>query len=295
MALADFIPTIWSARFTSRLYPNWVYANLCNRNYEGEIAERGNKVTIPTAETNITVGDYEIGSDIAAAQQTDGGTQELIVDQQKYFHFIVEDITRVQSAPNVLDENMDIAARRIAGTVDGFLKGVFEGAFDASRAINSATAADATGETILASFIAMRRLMTENHIPLMMRWAVIHPRILEKIENHFITQGGAAAGVFAPATADSVVRGGFSGNLLGFDLYVTTEVPLSGAGAAQKYRCACGQGMLGVTFAEQITEIEAYRPERRFGDAIKGLYVYGAKAVEPKYVFYNEFDNPAAG
>lgn len=294
MALADFIPTIWSARFTSRLYANWVYAGLCNRNYEGEIAERGNTVKIPTASTNIEVGDYAVGSDIKAAQQTDGGTQELVVDQQKYFHFIVEDLTRVQSAPNVLDENMDIAAQRIAGTVDAYLQGVFSGAFANARRITSANAANADDAAILNSFIEMKRLMTEQHIPLMGRWAVVHPRIIERLEKHFISQGGSAAGVFAPATADMTVRGGFMGNLLGFDLYVTTEVPTSGSGAGKKLRCVCGQGMLGVTFAEQITEIEAYRPELRFGDAIKGLFVYGAKAAEEKYIFYNEFDDPAS-
>lgn len=294
MALADFIPAVWDARFTSRLYANWVYAGLCNRNYEGSIAAAGNTVKIPTASTNVAVSDYAVGADIKAAQDTDGGTQDLVIDQQKYFHFYVDDLTRVQSRPDVLDENMDIAARAISGTVDEFLQGIFAGAFDNARSIKGANAADASNEKILESFIDLKSLMTRNFIPLMGRWIVIHPTILSKLEKHFIAQGGSAAGVFAPATADSVVRGGFAGSLLGFDLYVTTEVPVSGDGENQKFRCVAGQGMLGVTFAEQITEIEAYRPELRFGDAIKGLFVYGAKAAEPKYVFYNEFDNPLA-
>ncbi|NLO02799.1 MAG: hypothetical protein GX126_10860, partial [Bacteroidales bacterium] len=36
-----------------------------------------------------------------------------------------------------------------------------------------------------------------------------------------------------------------------------------------------------VAYAEQIIETEAYKPERRFGDALKGLHVYGAKVVKP--------------
>ena len=36
-----------------------------------------------------------------------------------------------------------------------------------------------------------------------------------------------------------------------------------------------------VTFAEQISEVEAYRPEKRFADAVKGLHLYGAKVVYP--------------
>ena len=37
------------------------------------------------------------------------------------------------------------------------------------------------------------------------------------------------------------------------------------------------------TFAEQIppTNMEAYRPQLRFGDALKGLHVYGYKVTRP--------------
>ena len=36
-----------------------------------------------------------------------------------------------------------------------------------------------------------------------------------------------------------------------------------------------------MTFANQLTETEAYRPEKRFADAVKGLHLYGAKIVYP--------------
>jgi hypothetical protein len=36
-----------------------------------------------------------------------------------------------------------------------------------------------------------------------------------------------------------------------------------------------------ISFAEQLSEINAYRPEKRFADAVKGLHLYGAKVVCP--------------
>ena len=36
-----------------------------------------------------------------------------------------------------------------------------------------------------------------------------------------------------------------------------------------------------ITFAEQIAKVEAYRPEKRFADALKGLHLYGAKVTRP--------------
>ena len=53
------------------------------------------------------------------------------------------------------------------------------------------------------------------------------------------------------------------------------------AGVSGSKRIWCGRGNEAVTFASQIVENEAYRPERRFGDAVKGLNVYGVKAVLP--------------
>jgi hypothetical protein len=39
---------------------------------------------------------------------------------------------------------------------------------------------------------------------------------------------------------------------------------------------------IGFSFAQQILETRAYSPEKRFGDALKGLHVYGAKVVRPE-------------
>lgn len=51
---------------------------------------------------------------------------------------------------------------------------------------------------------------------------------------------------------------------------------LSGGG-----QLAIAGSTIAHSFAEQILEIEAYRPEKRFGDALKGLHVYGSKVVRP--------------
>jgi len=39
-----------------------------------------------------------------------------------------------------------------------------------------------------------------------------------------------------------------------------------------------------ITYAEQISGVEAYRPEARFADAMKGLHLYGAKVTRPAAV-----------
>lgn len=292
MALADFIPTIWAARFTDALERTRVYGASVNQRYT--VDAQGNKIEIPTFNKAVTVGDYTVNTDIKAAETADGDTAELNLDQQKYFHIYTDDLTRVQSAPDVMSEYVRTAARTIAEVQDDYLRGRYEAAFANSRRNNSANAANATVEAKLKAVIRLKQLMSEANVPIDARWMAVSPSFIADLEEHFIAEGGAAAGVYAPATADRVVQNGFAGNLLGFDLRVTTSIPSTGSGATRKLRFVASQGDGAVTMAEQISQLEAYRPELRFGEAVKGLYVYGGLAAEPAKVFYLEVDDPNA-
>lgn len=53
-------------------------------------------------------------------------------------------------------------------------------------------------------------------------------------------------------------------------------VTLSGGG---KY--AIAGSAIATSYAEQIRKVEAFRPEKRFADALKGLHLYGAKVTRP--------------
>ena len=294
MMVAAFVPEVWAARFTSKLEDALVYGSRTNRNYEGEIAMYGDTVKIPTSTTTVTVKDYMENTDIDDPELAKGTTQDLQIDQQKYFHFYVDDITELQTRPALMDDTMREAAQTVAETVDDHLNDRFASAYDAKRAVDVASAADAAPDKFLESMIVLKRMMTDANIPMGMRWIIVPPVFIEKIERHFIAQGGSAAGVFAPATADMTVRNGYAGNLVGFDLLGTVQgrIPHAGDGANKKLRCVAGQGMEALTMAQQITEIEAYRPERRFGDAVKGLYVYGSKVVHADRIFFNVIDDP---
>lgn len=55
------------------------------------------------------------------------------------------------------------------------------------------------------------------------------------------------------------------------------DVALSGGG-----QWAIAGSDIATTYAEQISKIEAFRPEKRFADALKGLHLYGAKVLRPE-------------
>ena len=290
-ALADFIPDIWSARFTEILYNRRVYGAGTNRNYEGDIAMAGDTVKVPTRTGAVTVKDYTKSTDIAAAQEMNGTVADLAVDEQKYFHVYLDDIQRRQQVPDLMDATLMHGAEQVAQVQDQYLMGVFAGAFANARRVISATATNATVALIIASFVELKQKMGEANIPENDRWCVVPPSIVAKLDMHFLSNSSA---IYAPATTDESIRNGFAGRLLGFDLRVSNSIPTSGSGANQKLNCVASQGNLAVTMAEQIVQMEAYRPEARFGEAVKALYVYGALAAEPQRVFYNQFDDPNA-
>ena len=292
---SNFVPEIWSARFLSRLDDSLVWGSVANSLYEGEVSAYGDTVKIPTPTTTITVSDYTIDTNIAAATLTSGTTQDLNIDQQKYFHFYVDDIDRAQAKPAIMDDAMGRAARAMAETIDTKIRTDVHAGYSSTRQAGIVTITPSTanwGTMILKQLAKLKRMMTTAKLPLNNRWIVVDEDFQEGLDIHFSTGTGSAASVFTPATSEQAIRGGFVGNLLGFDLRVanSSRVP---AGASGNKRAYAGQGNEAFTLARQIVQNEAYRPELRFGEAVKGLMVYGTKLVLADRIFSLEYKESA--
>ena len=292
MAVAAFIPQIWSARFTDKLRDALVWGSVMNSAYEGDITAAGDTVKIPTSTTTITVRDYTESTDIADAEEADGTTQDLLIDKQKYFHFYVDDIEEAQTRPNTMDDAMGEAAFQMANAQDNDYRTTITGGFNASRDTAVSVALDAADDAydiaLLKAFTQTGLAMDEANVPQEDRWGIVSPFLRKRLTDRFAISGNGA-GVYVPATAEQTLRNGFIGNLLGFRLMVTNKVPEITTGSGQSQvtsdRFFLGQGTSASTRAEQLVSIEAYRPERRFGDAVKGLRVYGSKLVHPSRIF----------
>ena len=95
MAVTNFVPDIWSARILSNLSRMAVSGACVNRNYEGDVARAGDSVKI-TNFVDPTIGSYTAHSDITI-EDIDDATQSLLINQQKYFAFELDDVERAQS------------------------------------------------------------------------------------------------------------------------------------------------------------------------------------------------------
>ena len=83
--------------------------------------------------------------------------------------------------------------------------------------------------------------------------------------------------VGASAKVNSVSADGTTATLSVNNSGAVTSVTLGGGGS---YAYAGTND--GLSYAEQINKVEAFRPQKRFSDALKGLHLYGAKVVRPE-------------
>ncbi|SCY03541.1 P22 coat protein - protein 5 domain protein [Butyrivibrio sp. INlla14] len=281
MAFATFIPTIWSARLLAHLDKAHVYANLVNRDYEGEIKNFGDKVKINQI-GDITIKNYTKNTDIAAPDAVDGSGQELEIDQAKYFNFAVDDVDNAQSNPKVMDDAMQRAAYGMNDVTDGFLAGLMAvGAINNGNNLGSdATPLVPTATTAYDMLVDLATDLTEKNVPMAGRWVVVpawfHGLLLK--DQRFVGNG--------TDYNKALIEGGEVGVAAGFAVNISNNVPATtttseGVTTVSKYKIIAGT-RAATSYAEQILKTEAYRPEKRFSDAIKGLHVYGAKVVQGK-------------
>jgi hypothetical protein len=271
MGLNSFKPEIWSARLMDHLDKAHVLVNLCNRDYEGEIRAYGDTVKIGQIGP-ITVGNYKPGATTITPEQLSGTQTLLTIDQSEYFAFKIEDIDQAQTKPKLMDKALQRAAYALADSVDAKIGDLYAQA-GLSLTTNGSTAVNSS--TILAVLAAASQKLDEANVPSAGRWLAAPPWFIARMKIAKILQTDGSVDANATFTT------GVLGNVMGFDAYMSNNIETSGTGHAHTSYVMAGTRD-AITFAEQIVETEAYRPESSFSDAVKGLHVYGYKVTQPK-------------
>ena len=339
MAITNFIPEVWSATLLSVLQKNLVYGGVCNRDYEGEIANFGDTVHIVSI-SDPTIVDYTKDTDLTIEVLTDAD-RTLVIDQQKAFAFEVDDIDQRQSRNGgaLMTEAAFRSGFGLRDVADQYLaKKMAVGAGSALGLVDATTVTNVYDQLLVPASVKL----DQNNVPSEGRWIVIDPATYGKLQldSRFIKYNesnsnalhngvvgdaagfrilksnnastsargsitatthsgtkvidGAAAGTFNQGDVGMSISGtgvGASNTIASVSAdgtSVTTTVN-SSASATVSDIALTGGGKLAIagssiacTYAEQINKVEAFRPQKRFADALKGLHLYGAKVVRPE-------------
>lgn len=276
MTLENFIPEVWASELLVNLHKAHVFGQpaVINTDYEGEIANAGDTVKINSI-GSVTIGDYVKNTNISAAETLTDAQATLVVDQQKYFNFQVDDIDRAQQNPKVMAQAMAEAAYGLRDAADTYIASLYADAASGNLIGSTGSPKTVTSPVTASNKLAYEYLvdlgvlLDEANVPTEGRFATIpswyHGLLL--VDDRFVGAG----------TSGEVLTNGYVGEAAGFRLFKSNNTPQT---TGTKYRIVAGHPMAW-SFAAQITSVEAYRPELRFANAVKGLYVYGAKVVRP--------------
>lgn len=302
-----FIPSIWSAKLNVKFYAASVFASICNRNWEGDISNIGDKVTINNI-PSLTISDYVVGTNLNYQTPTPN-TIELLVDRAKYFGFNVADVLEYQSKPDLMNMFSNDAAEQMRTVIDSTcIYRTFTGGAAANRgsaagaksgAINLGTDADPlafTGNpaTVLNTILGMAGVLDEQNVPDSDRYLVIDPVTRTLLMQSNLQQ--------AQITGDgtSPIRNGLIGRIDRFDIYVSNQLPYAAADAlvwhsgdgsettvsaiadGTKRRAIIAGHKSAISFASQLSKTEQLRNPNDFGDLVRGLQIFGHKVTKPE-------------
>ena len=263
MAITNFIPQVWSARLQENLQHALVFGNLCNRNYEGDIAQWGDTVHINTL-SDITVKAYDPAVEIDDPEQLSGSDTTLTIDHGAYYNFFINDADAVQARTDLMDAAMRNAAYRLAMDAEKYILSVITEGAGHKDTITIPTLEEGG---LYTQLLQMKVTLDAAGVPRFDRKLVLPPQLetVLLMDNRFVT-GSAAADV--RLAEGSVARAA------GFDIYISQDLTTQIVAFTPD----------AVTFANQITKVEAYRPEKGFCDGVKGLCLSGAKVLIPDAV-----------
>jgi hypothetical protein len=278
MTLNNFIPAIWANEFARNLEKFLVYAQpgVVNRDYEGEISGAGSSVKI-NGIGPVTVGNYVKNTNIGDPETLTDAQTTLTIDQQKYFNFQVDDIDKAQTKPKVMANAMLRAGYGMRDAIDQYIASLYTDAAaanligtDAVPKVPNNTAGDPSNVYNLLVDAAVA--LTDSKVPTEGRWVIVPPWFYGRLLKESIFVKANESG------SDQALRNGIVGKAAGFTVLQSHNVPNT---AGTKYKIMFGVGD-AISYASQIIEVEGYRPEKRFADAVKGLNVFGAKVVYPE-------------
>ena len=278
MGLEAFIPEIWAPECLRQLEKYLVFGQtgIVNRDYEGIISGQGDTVRI-NGIGPVTVKKYTKNTDIDFAETLADAQTTLLIDQADYFNFFVDSIDKVQQNPKIMASAMEEAGYSLRDAIDQFIASYYTDAAaanligsDADPVEPNNTAGNA--ENCYNLLVDAAVVLTKSKVPTEGRWVIVPPEYYGLLlkEDRFIdaSKAGTTAGL----------RNGQVGMAAGFQVLQSHNVPNT---TGAKYKVMYGTAR-AVSVADQMTDLVPYKPEKRFGDAVKGLHVYGVKVVRPE-------------
>ena len=263
-----FIPQIWSQKLNSMLEKNCVMMQCVNKNWEGEIKNQGDTVKIITpAQVSVST----LTTDDITYSSLTPTSKDLKIDQKKFFAFKIDDAAKAQTNTDIMEAHLVNAKRAIEQVQDAYLLSKHTDVVSANTIGTEASPITLSSSNVYEKFVQLSLALKNSDAvyPGVRPWVVINPNI-----EAYLLQSSQFINAYN--LADETIREGSIGRIAGMDVLVSTNL----TEVDDKYYVLAGTND-AITFASQLAKIESLRDNDSFSDLVRGLYLYGAKTVQP--------------
>lgn len=280
MAYANFIPTVWNEAIERELERKCVFAEDCNRKYEGKVEKKGESVTIlgvgkPTIKS---IAKASRNNDIDGPEEIEDTSVIMYINQIRYFNYMVGDIDKAQGEDGIMDALEQETSEGLANEVDTYIA---DFATDSSVPKLYATApkvvareTTATGEAYVLDVLdlAIQKLYENDVKESTKVVATVSPRFYTILRKAYR---------FEDTNNSKILKNGVVGTYGKVVIKVSNNVKKSDDGKTDNIMLRTQRA---IAYAKPLTHSEPYRPEKKFADAVKGFILFDAKVVRPKEI-----------
>ena len=267
MSYKNFIPTIWAEQINRDLERAHVFVADTNRQYEGNVSKMGDTVRIlGIGKPTITT---QVGTDVTltSPEVVADSSVSLLIDHVSYFNYMVDDIDKRQAVGGLMDALSKESTEGLANAMDIAVSGLSSAA-DAVKINNADT--QLTKATILNFIDAGLEKLYENDVtPNSEITLTVPPWFYTMLKQAYIELDTDNSNMLENG------RVGRYGNVI---VRMSNNVATTNNG----HSLIQLKTTKAIAFAKPMIHTEAYRPENRFSDAVKGFVLYGTRIVRPK-------------
>lgn len=276
--VTNFQQTIWSASILRSLDKITSLRNHCNFQYEKD-SKNAKEVKILSV-NRPTIRTYVPGTALTRESASDS-SQTLMLNQYRYFNFEVEDIVKAQSVPGLMEALTDEAGKGLALEGDMYVAQIVKEDVEGAKTVAmsssvitlSATNAMSSVEDGFAALYANDCKVSDTF------YLELAPKVFTTYRQQLTELS---------TNNPEILKKGAVGKINNAYVCIENCLP-TGKKASGSTTDDVHYNILrtdkAIAFAEQIDKVEHYRPEDAFTDAVKGLYVFGAKIIRPKEIY----------
>lgn len=266
--VTQFQQTIWSKSILRSLDKITSLRNHCNFQYEKD-SEHAKEVKILSV-NRPTIRTYVPGTALVRESSADS-SQLMQLNQYRYFNFEVEDIVKAQSVPGLMEALTDEAGKGLALEGDKYVAEVVKAGVDDGEVTASEEIALTTSNAMASVEDGFATLYSKDCKVSDTFYLEVAPKVFTTYRQQLTELS---------TNNPEILKKGAVGKVNNAFVCIENCLPESDTAYYNILRTD-----KAIAFAEQIEKVEKYRPEDAFTDAVKGLYVFGAKIVRPDEIY----------